>query len=57
MKLETDSTYLLSSNTPWYASESKVGFVDNKTGNILFFDAQTGGKFFCINRRGAGPEE
>lgn len=44
MKLETDSTYLLSSNTPWYASESKVGFVDNKTGNILFFDAQTGGK-------------
>ena len=55
--LETDSTFLVSSRQPHFVGESKLGFVDNRTGNLLFFDAKTGKKAFCINRKGAGPEE
>ena len=55
--LETDSTFLVSSRQPHFVGESKLGFVDNRTGNLLFFDVKTGKKAFCINRKGAGPEE
>ena len=55
--LETDSTFLVSSRQPHFVGENKLGFVDNRTGNLLFFDAKTGKKAFCINRKGAGPEE
>ncbi len=55
--LETDSTFLVSGGQPQYVGETKLGFVDNRTGNLMFFDAKTGKKAFFINRRGAGPEE
>ena len=55
--LETDSTFLVPGGLPWHVGENKLGFVDNRTGNLLFFDAQTGKKAFCINRKGPGPEE
>lgn len=55
--LETDSTFLVPGGLPWHVGENKLGFVDNRTGNLLFFDAKTGKKAFCINRKGPGPEE
>ena len=55
--LETDSTFLVPGGQPYHVGENKLGFVDNRTGNLLFFDAKTGKKAFCINRKGAGPEE
>lgn len=55
--LETDSTFLVASNRPWYVGEDYVGFMDNRTGNMLFFDIATGKKSFCVNRKGPGPEE
>lgn len=55
--LETDSLFLVASDKPWYVGEKWAGFVDNKTGNLLFFDAKTGKKSFCIARKGPGPEE
>jgi len=55
--LETDSTFLVASSKPGYVGEEHVGFMDNRTGNMLFFDANTGRKSFCINRKGSGPEE
>ena len=55
--LETDSLFLVSGGQPQHVGENKLGFVDNRTGNLLFFDAKTGKKAFCINRKGAGPEE
>ena len=55
--LETDSTFLVPGGLPWHVGENKLGFVDNRTGNLLFFDATTGKKAFCINRKGPGPEE
>ena len=55
--LETDSIFLLPGGQPQHVGESKLGFVDNRTGNLLFFDATTGKKAFCINRKGPGPEE
>ena len=55
--LETDSIFLLPGGQPQHVGESKLGFVDNRTGNLLFFDAKTGEKAFCINRKGPGPEE
>ena len=55
--LETDSLFLVSGGHPQHVGENKLGFVDNRTGNLLFFDAKTGKKAFCINRKGAGPEE
>lgn len=55
--LETDSMFLVSGGQPQHVGENKLGFVDNRTGNLLFFDAKTGKKAFCINRKGAGPEE
>lgn len=55
--LETDSLFLVSGGQPQHVGENKLGFVDNRTGNLLFFDAKTGKKVFCINRKGAGPEE
>ena len=48
--LETDSTFHVPGGLPWHVGESKLGFVDNRTGNLLFFDAKTGKKAFCINR-------
>lgn len=55
--LETDSTFLVPGGRPHHVDENKLGFVDNRTGNLLFFDAKTGKKAFCINRKGQGPEE
>ena len=55
--LEKDSLFLVSGGQPQHVGENKLGFVDNRTGNLLFFDAKTGKKAFCINRKGAGPEE
>ena len=55
--LETDSLFLVSGGQPQHVGENKLGFVDNRTGNLLFFDVKTGKKAFCINRKGAGPEE
>ena len=55
--LETDSTFLVPGGLPWHVGENKLGFVDNRTGNLLFFDATTGKKAFCINRKGPSPEE
>lgn len=55
--LETDSIFLLPGGQPYHVGENKLGFVDNRTGNLLFFDAKTGKKAFCINRKGPGPEE
>lgn len=55
--LETDSLFLVSGGQPQHVGENKLCFVDNRTGNLLFFDAKTGKKAFCINRKGAGPEE
>ena len=55
--LETDSIFLVPGGQPYHVSENKLGFVDNRTGNLLFFDAKTGEKAFCINRKGPGPEE
>ena len=55
--LETDSTFLVPGGQPYHVGENKLGFVDNRTGNLLFFDAKTGKKAFCINRKGPGPEE
>ena len=55
--LETDSIFLLPGGQPQHIGESKLGFVDNRTGNLLFFDAKTGKKAFCINRKGQGPED
>ena len=55
--LETDSTFLVPGGQPYHVGENKLGFVDNRTGNLLFFDATTGKKAFCINRKGPGPEE
>ena len=55
--LETDSTFLVPGGQPYHVGENKLGFVDNRTGNLLFFDAKTGEKAFCINRKGPGPEE
>ena len=55
--LETDSTFLVPGGLPWHVGENKLGFVDNRTGNLLFFDATTGKQAFCINRKGPGPEE
>ena len=55
--LETDSIFLLPGGQPQHVGESKLGFVDNRTGNLLFFDAKTGEKAFCINRKGQGPED
>ena len=55
--LETDTTFLVAGGQPWHVGENKLGFVDNRTGSLLFFDAKTGKKAFCINRKGAGPQE
>ena len=55
--LETDTTFLVAGGQPWHVGENKLGFVDNRTGNLLFFDAKTGKKAFCINRKGPGPQE
>lgn len=55
--LETDSIFLVASNRPWYVGEEYVGFMDNRTGNMLFFDIATGKKSYCVNRKGSGPEE
>ena len=55
--LETDSIFLVPGGQPYHVGENKLGFVDNRTGNLLFFDAKTGEKAFCINRKGPGPEE
>ena len=55
--LETDSTFLVPGGQPYHVGENKLGFVDNRTGNLLFFNAKTGKKAFCINRKGQGPEE
>ena len=55
--LETDSIFLLPGGQPQHVGESKLGFVDNRTGNLLFFDDKTGKKAFCINRKGQGPED
>ena len=55
--LETDSTFLVPGGQPYHVGENLLGFVDNRTGNLLFFDAKTGEKTFCINRKGPGPEE
>ena len=55
--LETDSIFLVPGGQPYHVGENKLGFVDNRTGNLLFFDAKTGKKAFCINRKGPGPEE
>ena len=55
--LGTDTTFLVAGGQPWHVGESKLGFVDNRTGNLLFFDAKTGKKAFCINRKGQGPQE
>ena len=55
--LETDSTFLVPGGQPYHVGENKLGFVDNRTGNLLFFNAKTGKKAFCINRKGPGPEE
>lgn len=55
--LETDGIFLVSSRQPQHVGENKLGFVDNRTGNLLFFDVKTGKKAFCINRKGTGPEE
>ena len=55
--METDSVYLLGGGHPWYASDNLLGFVDNRTGSLLFFDAKTGAKSFHINRKGGGPGE
>lgn len=57
VSLETDSVFLLSSVSPWFNDGTCLGYVDNKTGNVLFFEAPTGKKSFLINRRGQGPEE
>ena len=55
--LETDNIFLLPGGQPQHVGESKLGFVDNRTGNLLFFDAKTGEKALCINRKGQGPED
>ena len=55
--LETDSTFLVPGGQPYHVGENKLGFVDNRTGNLLFFNTKTGKKAFCINRKGPGPEE
>ncbi len=55
--LETDSIFLVPGGQPYHVGENKLGFVDNRTGNLLFFDAKTGEKAFCINRKGQGPED
>ena len=55
--LGTDTTFLVAGGQPWHVGESKLGFVDNRTGNLFFFDAKTGKKAFCINRKGQGPQE
>ena len=55
--LETDSIFFLPGGQPYHVGENKMGFVDNRTGNLLFFDVKTGKKAFCINRKGPGPEE
>ena len=57
IKLETDTTFLISSDMIEYLSESFVGFFNNQTGDILFFSSQTGEKAFMFNKRGGGPEE
>ena len=55
--METDSVYLLGGGWPCYVSDNLLGFVDNRTGGLLFFDAKTGAKSFHINRKGGGPGE
>ena len=55
--LETDTTFLVAGGQPRHVGENKLGFVDNRTGNLLFFDTKTGKKAFCINRKGAEPQE
>ena len=54
--LETDSIFLLPGGQPQHVGESKLGFVDNRTGNLLFFDAKTGEKAFCTTGKGRVPK-
>lgn len=55
--LDTDDTYLVPSSTPDYLSDNHIGFINHVTGDILFWNSQTGEKAFIINRKGSGPEE
>ena len=55
--LDTDDTYLVPSSTPDYLSDNHIGFINHTTGDILFWNSQTGEKAFIINRKGPGPEE
>lgn len=55
--LETDSVFLVPSSAPAYTSRDYVGFINGASGEILFWNSQTGKKAFRINRKGAGPEE
>ena len=52
--LETDSIFLLPGGQPQHVGESKLGFVDNRTGNLLFFDAKTGEKASASTGKGRG---
>ena len=54
--LETDSIFLLPGGQPQHVGESKLGFVDNRTGNLLFFDAKTGKRPFASTEKGRAPK-
>ena len=54
--LETDSIFLLPGGQPYHVGENKLGFVDNRTGNLLFFDAKTGERPSASTGKGRAPK-
>ena len=54
--LETDSTFLVPGGLPWHVGENKLGFVDNRTGNLLFFDTKTGKRLSASTGKDRDPK-
>lgn len=57
VRLETDSTFLVAGNKVSCLTDETIGFIDNKSGQMLFFSRADGKKAFSFNRKGRGPEE
>lgn len=54
--LETDSMFLVSGGQPQHVGENKLGFVDNRTGNLLFFDAKTERRLSALTAKEQDPK-
>lgn len=57
IRLETDSTFLVAGDKVSCLTDETIGFIGNKSGQMLFFSRADGKKAFAFNRKGRGPEE